>query len=151
MSLNFNLKLPNHITTILSLNPFQHLKNMHIFLNLLRQLISFLISDAPVCKQIEISANHAERLETGDISHVTCSLYSNPAGNVTFYWMTRNSSTNHSWSSGRDSHAEVWREGDLIELLCWGENEIGMQKVPCRLKLPGGSFKQRVGNFDGVQ
>ncbi|KAG8182362.1 hypothetical protein JTE90_010127 [Oedothorax gibbosus] len=99
------------------------------------------IKYAPVCKQIEISANDQGRQKTGDISHVTCSLYSNPVTNVTFYWMARNSSSNHSWTTGRDSHAEVWREGDLIELLCWGENEIGMQKVPCRLKIPRGKTK----------
>lgn len=100
----------------------------------------FSFSDTPVCKRIEISAKYHERQERGDISHVTCSLYASP-GNVTFYWMTRNSSSNHSWSTGGDSHAKVWREGDLIELLCWGENEIGLQKMPCRLRIPDGSVQ----------
>ncbi|GIY65847.1 ig-like domain-containing protein [Caerostris extrusa] len=76
------------------------------------------IKYAPVCQDIEISAKHSDE-HNKDVANVTCNLLSNP-GNVTFYWMTRNSSSNHTWSTGLDSYTLVELDESIVELLCWG-------------------------------
>ncbi|XP_035230164.1 uncharacterized protein LOC118202118 isoform X2 [Stegodyphus dumicola] len=49
--------------------------------------------------------------------------------------MIRNSSSNHSWTSGHVAHTSVEWENTAAELLCWAENEIGLQNEPCRVTL----------------
>ncbi|KFM67503.1 hypothetical protein X975_22394, partial [Stegodyphus mimosarum] len=49
--------------------------------------------------------------------------------------MIRNSSSNHSWTSGHVAHTLVEWENTAAELLCWAENEIGLQNEPCRIAL----------------
>ncbi|GFQ89098.1 ig-like domain-containing protein [Trichonephila clavata] len=94
-----------------------------------RAAIQVNVEYAPVCQDIEISAKH--RIEHNkDVANVTCNLSSNP-GNVTFYWMTRNSSSNHSWSTGRDSYTLLELDENLLEMFCWGENVVGLQKSAC--------------------
>ncbi|GFY63945.1 ig-like domain-containing protein [Trichonephila inaurata madagascariensis] len=100
-----------------------------------RAAIQVNVEYAPVCQDIEISAKH--RIEHNkDVANVTCNLSSNP-GNVTFYWMTRNSSSNHSWSTGRDSYTLLELDENLFEMFCWGENAIGLQKVFPKSKYDG--------------
>ncbi|CAL1269820.1 unnamed protein product [Larinioides sclopetarius] len=92
-------------------------------------MIQVKVEYAPVCQSIEISAKHSDE-HNKDSANVTCNLSANPR-NVTFYWMTRNSSSNHTWSTDRDSYTLVKLNESVVELFCWGRNEVGLQNSAC--------------------
>ncbi|XP_055950431.1 nephrin-like [Argiope bruennichi] len=92
-------------------------------------LIHVNVGYTPVCQGLEISAKHSDE-HNKDSTNVTCNLSANPA-NVTFYWMTRNSSSNHTWTTHRDSYTLVKLNESVIELFCWGRNEVGLQNSAC--------------------
>lgn len=94
-------------------------------------------SDRPVCQETEISHRYGQER---DAANVTCNLSAYPS-DVTFYWTLRNSSSNHSWSTGQVSHTRVELQKSSSELLCWGRNEIGVQTSPCRVLLAAGNIK----------
>ncbi|KAF8773653.1 Nephrin like protein [Argiope bruennichi] len=91
--------------------------------------LPYFFPDTPVCQGLEISAKHSDE-HNKDSTNVTCNLSANPA-NVTFYWMTRNSSSNHTWTTHRDSYTLVKLNESVIELFCWGRNEVGLQNSAC--------------------
>nr|XP_015909712.2 nephrin [Parasteatoda tepidariorum] len=104
------------------------------------------IKHSPVCREIEISRQYGESLQDKIVANVTCNLLSNPE-NVTFYWMIRNSSTNHSWSTGQVPHTIVKGKNTSFKITCWGKNDIGEQKEPCTYTF---LKENRDSNFDVV-
>ncbi|GBM06369.1 hypothetical protein AVEN_121402-1 [Araneus ventricosus] len=106
-------------------------------------MIQLDVEYAPVCQSIEISAKHSDE-HNKDSANVTCNLSANPR-NVTFYWMTRNSSSNHTWSTDRDSYTLVKLNESVVELFCWGRNEVGLQNSACSW-----TYEGQMNSYDGI-
>ncbi|KAK9695054.1 Immunoglobulin domain [Popillia japonica] len=72
-------------------------------------------------------------------ARIPCELEANPVSGLAFTWKFNNSAeaidipASHIFTDGANSHALYipMTELDYGTLLCWGRNEIGVQKEPC--------------------
>ncbi|XP_063921437.1 contactin-1 [Zophobas morio] len=97
--------------------------------------VQLVVRYAPVCKQDREELYGALKQETVTLR---CQVDANPAI-VTFHWTFNNSGDltevpanrfTNEVSSSRLNYTPV-SDLDYGTLLCWGENEVGHQKVPC--------------------
>ncbi|KRT78415.1 hypothetical protein AMK59_7471, partial [Oryctes borbonicus] len=91
---------------------------------------------APVCRPGQQKSYGIARQER---ARIPCELEANPVSGLTFTWKFNNSAeavdipASHIFTDGANSHALYipMTELDYGTLLCWGRNEIGVQKEPC--------------------
>ncbi|GJQ65919.1 hypothetical protein Trydic_g4019 [Trypoxylus dichotomus] len=91
---------------------------------------------APICRPGQQKSYGIARQER---ARIPCELEANPVSGLTFTWKFNNSAeavdipASHIFTDGANSHALYipMTELDYGTLLCWGRNEIGVQKEPC--------------------
>ncbi|KAH1007615.1 hypothetical protein HUJ04_004827 [Dendroctonus ponderosae] len=92
-------------------------------------------TDAPVCRPEQVRIFGVAREE---VAQITCEVEANP-NDVDFTWKFNNSADTFEIAqtqiySVKDRSTAKFKpitEQDYGTLLCWGRNEIGMQKEPC--------------------
>lgn len=88
---------------------------------------------APVCRAAQ---THIYSIAKGETTRIVCDLEANP-GNLQFFWSfnstSENVTQNQVSSDGTRSTLSYTPNDDMVygTLLCWGSNEIGVQKQPC--------------------
>ncbi|KAI4469235.1 sidestep protein [Holotrichia oblita] len=91
---------------------------------------------SPVCRPGQQKSYGIARQER---ARIPCELEANPVSGLAFTWKFNNSAeaidipASHIFTDGANSHALYipMTELDYGTLLCWGRNEIGVQKDPC--------------------
>ncbi|KAJ9582203.1 hypothetical protein L9F63_003442, partial [Diploptera punctata] len=91
---------------------------------------------APVCKAGQQKVHGVARQET---ARILCELEANPQDGIHFTWKFNNTAevidipaSHFTTDRSRSTAAYTpMTELDYGTLLCWGRNELGMQKTPC--------------------
>ena len=100
-------------------------------------MISIYILDKPNCKT---DRQPTLAVSPDELIDVKCSVNANPPENIKFHWALNISSDITSISSKHYNYQgtasqlfySIRRNFDYCMLLCWAENDIGQQTIPCR-------------------
>lgn len=111
-----------------------------------RTLCAVFFADAPVCKSGQQKVHGVARQEAAKI---LCELDANPQEGIHFTWKFNNTAeiidipASHFTMDRARSTASYtpMTELDYGTLLCWGRNDLGVQKAPCVFQvIPAGTF-----------